>query len=144
MPRYYFHVVSPRNPVRDAHGVELAGLDAAHWHAMHLVYRLREHAPETGEDWVIEVSDETGARPLVVLPRAVPMLREATKPAELGGSLSNLGGDPGEGNRGTRQQSRHPPHLSPSMSLHFFRGRTLEPPSPVAQMRAGLSPLRRG
>ncbi len=97
MPRYYFHVVSPRNPVRDAHGVELAGLDAAHWHAMHLVYRLREHAPETGEDWVIEVSDETGARPLVVLPRAVPMLREATKPAELGGSLSNLGGDPGEG-----------------------------------------------
>ena len=71
MPRYYFHVVSPRNPVRDAHGVELAGLDAAHWHAMHLVYRLREHAPETGEDWVIEVSDELGTRPLVVLPRTV-------------------------------------------------------------------------
>jgi hypothetical protein len=82
MPRYYFHVVSPRNPVRDAHGVELAGLDAAHWHAMHLVYRLREHAPETGEDWVIEVSDELGARPLVVLPRAVPMLREARTPSE--------------------------------------------------------------
>ena len=79
MPRYYFHVVSPKNPVRDAYGVELAGLDAAHWHAMHLVYRLREHAPETGEDWVIEVSDETGARPLVVLPRAVPMLREADR-----------------------------------------------------------------
>ena len=97
MPRYYFHVVSPRNPVRDAHGVELAGLDAAHWHAMHLVYRLREHAPETGEDWVIEVSDETGARPLVVLPRAVPMLREARSRQSLGGSLSNLGGDPGEG-----------------------------------------------
>ena len=85
MPRYYFHVVSPKNPVRDAYGVELAGLDAAHWHAMHLVYRLREHAPEAGEDWVIEVSDETGARPLVVLPRAVPMLREAAKPAEFGG-----------------------------------------------------------
>ena len=55
------------------------------WHAMHLVYRLREHAPETGEDWVIEVSDETGARPLVVLPRAVPMLRATITPAELGG-----------------------------------------------------------
>jgi hypothetical protein len=80
MPRYYFHVVSPKNPVRDAYGVELAGLDAAHWHAMHLVYRLREHAPEAGEDWVIEVSDETGARPLVVLPRAVPMLRDQTAP----------------------------------------------------------------
>jgi hypothetical protein len=85
MPRYYFHVVSPRNPVRDVHGVELAGLDAAHWHAMHLVYRLREHAGETSEDWVIEVSDETGARPLVVLPHAVPMLREARKKPELGG-----------------------------------------------------------
>ena len=112
MPRYYFHVVSPRNPVRDSHGVELAGLDAAHWHAMHLVYRLREHAPETGEDWVIEVSDELGARPLVVLPRAVPMLRVATKPSELGGSLSNLGGNPGEGDRGTR--------YSPSPSSFTF------------------------
>jgi hypothetical protein len=85
MPRYYFHVVSTKNPVRDAHGVELAGLDAAHWHAMHLVYRLREHVAEAGEDWVIEVSDETGAVPLVVLPRAVPMLREARTPTELGG-----------------------------------------------------------
>jgi hypothetical protein len=110
MPRYYFHVVSPRNPVRDVHGVELAGLDAAHWHAMHLVYRLREHVAEAGEDWVIEVSDETGARPLVVLPRAVPMLREARTPTELGGSLSNLGGDQGEGDFG-RVQSRDPPHL---------------------------------
>lgn len=85
MPRYFFHVKSPNNPVRDAYGVELTGLDAAHWHAMHLVYRLREYAGETGEDWVIQVSDETGAVPLVVLPRAVPMLREARTPAELGG-----------------------------------------------------------
>ena len=90
MPRYYFHLASPRNPVRDAHGVELAGLDAAYWHAMHLVYRLREHAPETGEDWVIEVSDETGARPLVVLPRAVPMLRATITPAELWGGPSQI------------------------------------------------------
>ena len=95
MPRYYFHVVSPKNPVRDAYGVELAGLDAAHWHAMRLVYRLREHAPETGEDWVIEVSDETGARPLVVLPRAVPMLREA-------GSRQSLGDIPLKFGRGSR------------------------------------------
>ena len=93
MPRYYFHVVSPRNPVRDAYGVELAGLDAAHWHAMRLVYRLREHAPETGEDWVIEVSDETGARPLVVLPRAVPMLRDQTAPSVHSISSSPLGGE---------------------------------------------------
>ena len=69
MPRYYFHLKSPSRPVRDKTGVELSGLEAAHWHAMRLAYRLREHAAETGEDWVIAVADETGAAPLVVLPQ---------------------------------------------------------------------------
>jgi hypothetical protein len=87
MTRYYFHLVSPTNPVRDRTGVELAGLTAAHWHAMRLVYRLREHAAETGEDWVLKVADESGAIPLVLLPRSVPMLREAAKPSQLGGPL---------------------------------------------------------
>ena len=99
MPRYYFHLVSPTNPVRDRTGVELAGLAAAHWHATRLVYRLREHAAETGEDWVLKVADELGAIPLVLLPRSVPMLREAAKPSQLGGLLSNLGEGPGEGMR---------------------------------------------
>ena len=67
MPRYYFHLRSPSRPVRDKTGVELSGLEAAHWHAMRLAYRLREHAAETGEDWVIAVADEFGAAPLVVL-----------------------------------------------------------------------------
>lgn len=75
MPRYFFHVASRSNPVRDQTGVELAGLNAAHWHAMHLIYRLRGHAAEAGEDWVLEVGDETGAIPLVLLPSSVPMLR---------------------------------------------------------------------
>jgi len=44
---------------------------------------------------VIEVSDETGARPLVVLPRAVPMLREA-------GSRQSLGAIPLKFGRGSR------------------------------------------
>ena len=82
MPRYFFHLKSPSRPVRDKTGVELSGLEAAHWHAMRLAYRLREHAAETGEDWVIAVADETGAAPLVVLPHAVPMLREPTAPPE--------------------------------------------------------------
>ena len=82
MPRYYFHLKSPSRPVRDKTGVELSGLEAAHWHAMRLAYRLREHAAETGEDWVIAVADETGAAPLVVLPHAVPMLREPAAPPE--------------------------------------------------------------
>ena len=93
MPRYFFHIVSRKNPVRDAYGVELAGLEAAHWHAMHLVYRLREHAGDVSEDWVIAVGDESGARPLVVLPRAVPMLRAPNAPPEqLTSSSSPLGG----------------------------------------------------
>ena len=50
---------------------------------MRLAYRLREHAAETGEDWVIAVADETGAAQLVVLPSAVPMLREqAARPEQ--------------------------------------------------------------
>jgi hypothetical protein len=77
MPRYFFHVVSRSNPVRDSYGVDLPGIEAAHWHALRLIYRLCEHVSETGEDWAIAVSDETGARPLVVLPRSVPMMREA-------------------------------------------------------------------
>ena len=93
MPRYYFHLKSPSRPVRDKTGVELSGLEAAHWHAMRLVYRLREHAAEIGEDWVIEVADETGAAPLVVLPGAVPMLREpAAPPAQRAERQLLLGG----------------------------------------------------
>ena len=88
MPRYYFHLKSPSRPVRDKTGVELLGLEAAQWHAMRLAYRLREHAAETGEDWVIAVADETGAAPLVVLPSAVPMLREPAAPPESGQSAS--------------------------------------------------------
>lgn len=99
MPRYYFHLRSQTRPVRDKTGVELSGLEAAHWHAMRLAYRLREHAAETGEDWVPKVADESGAIPLVLLPRSVPMLREAAKPSQLGGLLSNLGEGPGEGMR---------------------------------------------
>jgi hypothetical protein len=82
MPRYFFHLKSPTRPVRDRTGVELSGLEAAHWHAMRLAYRLREHAAETGEDWVIAVADETGGTLLAVLPGAVPMLRAPAAPPE--------------------------------------------------------------
>ena len=82
MPRYYFHLRSPSHPVRDRTGVELSGLEAAHWRAMRLAFRLREHAVETGEDWVIAVADKTGASLLAVLPGAVPMLRAPAAPPE--------------------------------------------------------------
>ena len=44
MPRYFFHRRSPSRPVRDKTAVEHSGLEAAHWHAVRLAYRLRQHA----------------------------------------------------------------------------------------------------
>ncbi|MGB8710612.1 MAG: hypothetical protein WCD39_12755 [Methyloceanibacter sp.] len=48
MPRYFFHLKSPSRPVRDKTGVELSGLEAAHWHAMRLAYRLRRRPARIG------------------------------------------------------------------------------------------------
>jgi hypothetical protein len=86
MPRYYFHIVSPGNSVRDGRGVELPGLDAALWHAMHLIYRLRAYARDAVEDWIIEISDETGdaARGVAVVGA------EAQAPCRLSGSLDRV------------------------------------------------------
>jgi hypothetical protein len=81
MPRYFFHFVSPHHVVRDSRGVELAGLSAAHWYAVKLVYQMHAHVPKLDDDWKIEVTDQTGATPLVVLSSSVPMqrLRRASK-----------------------------------------------------------------
>src|SRR5262245_41470286 len=69
MPRYYFHRKSPSRPVRDKTGVEHSGFEAAHWHAMRLAYRLRQHAV-----W------RRAARG--VLQSAVPMLSEPASPPD--------------------------------------------------------------
>ena len=58
----------------DRSGKDLSGL-TTHWHATHLIYRLREYPAETGEDWVLEVADESDAVPLVLRPHLVMMLR---------------------------------------------------------------------
>jgi hypothetical protein len=138
MPRYYFHLKSPTRPVRDRTGVELSGLEAAHWHAMRLAYRLREHAAETGEDWVIAVADETGASPLAVLPSAVPMLRAPAAPPE---HLNFLLLSPwGRGLSATilRSKSFGGKGEGERESVKW------ESPSPVSLARADLSPLGRG
>ncbi len=94
MSRYFFHLASPTHPVRDRNGVDLAGLDAAHWHAMRLVYRLRAHAAETGEDWVIHKRHRT--RLLGDLAQHWHRARQHHAQPELGGSLSKSGGYPGK------------------------------------------------
>jgi hypothetical protein len=60
--RAIFCLRSPTRPVRDQTGAELSGLEAAHWHAVRLSYRLREHAAETGEDWVNRGRRRNGRR----------------------------------------------------------------------------------
>lgn len=75
MPRYFFHLVSPDHVVRDNDGLELDGLAAAHWRAVKLVHKMHVHLPDAGDDWRIEITDETGGKPLVVLPSSVPMRR---------------------------------------------------------------------
>jgi len=91
MPRYYFHLMSPTNPVRDRTGVELAVLAAAHWHATRLVYRLASMRLRPARIGWLKVADESGAIPLVPLPRSVPMLREEAKPSQLGRTSLKLG-----------------------------------------------------
>ena len=68
MPRYFFHFVWAEDAVKDEQGVELEGLSAAYWHAMDMVHRVRVKFPDAGNDWLIEIADETNRKPLVVLP----------------------------------------------------------------------------
>jgi hypothetical protein len=68
-----FHSVAENNAARDTEGVELEGLAAAYLHAMEMLHRVRLNFPEPGDDWVIEISDEAGRRPLVVLPASAPV-----------------------------------------------------------------------
>ena len=72
MPRYFFHFVWGNDAVRDTEGVELAGLGGAYLHAMEMLLRVRVNFPEAGDGWVIEISDEAGRKPLVVLPTSAP------------------------------------------------------------------------
>ncbi len=73
MPRYFFHFVWGNDAVRDTEGVELEGLGTAYWHAMEMLHRVRVKFPDAGDDWLIEISDEAGRRPLVVLPASAPV-----------------------------------------------------------------------
>jgi uncharacterized protein DUF6894 len=73
MPRYFFHFVWADDAVKGEEGVELEGLKAAYRHAVEMVHRVRVKFPEAGDEWLIEIADETDRRPLVVLPGSVPV-----------------------------------------------------------------------
>src|SRR6478735_8920743 len=99
MPRYYFHLMSPTNPVRDRTGVELPGLTAAHWHAVRLVYpcgptRLRPARTGCSRS----PTSQARSRSYCCHARCRCSARRPSRHS-LGGPLSNLGEGPGEGMR---------------------------------------------
>jgi hypothetical protein len=56
MPRYLFHFVWADDAVRDTKGVELDGLGRP----IGTLDRVRMRFPDAGDDWLIEIGDETG------------------------------------------------------------------------------------
>ena len=68
MPRYFFHFVWAEDAVKDEQGVELEGLSAAYWHAIDMVHRVRVKFPDAGNDWLIEIADETDGKSLLFFP----------------------------------------------------------------------------
>ena len=69
MPRYYFHLISDHHVVHDDQGVQLAELSAAHWYGLKLQRQIREYSQAPASDWMVKVSDDNGATPLVILPQ---------------------------------------------------------------------------
>lgn len=80
MPRYFFHFVWPDDAHRDTKGIEFDGLVPAYWHAIGLARRVRHEFPDVESDWLIEISDEAGRKPLVVLPRGGPVFSRRPGP----------------------------------------------------------------
>jgi hypothetical protein len=75
MPRYFFSFVWANEAVRDTEGAELEGLPAAYLRALEMLHRIRVNFPDPGHDWVIEISDDAGRKPLVILPFSVADFR---------------------------------------------------------------------
>lgn len=63
MPRYYFHVATPRDSLRDRHGEEFSGREEVRDHAAEILLGLaRDEMPMGGDgDFAVEVSDAAGA-----------------------------------------------------------------------------------
>ena len=70
MPRYFFHLISDGLVIADEEGIPFSELSAAPRHAVKLQDQIRLYCPEPPCDWIVKVSDHTGATPLVILPSA--------------------------------------------------------------------------
>lgn len=84
MPLYYFHLTSGVYCSLDDSGVTLSNLGEAHWYALKLIFKMRTHLPRDYEDdWIVKVTDETGAMPLAVLSSSVPWRPAAPRPRKV-------------------------------------------------------------
>ena len=80
MPRYFFHLISDGLVIVDEEGIPFSELSAAHRHGVKLQDQIRLYCPEPPCDWIVKVSDHTGATPLVILPSAASPLIVAREP----------------------------------------------------------------
>ena len=68
MPLYYFDRCSDEKVLVDVTGAEVADLDEARTHALHIAYRHLRGRPRSRDwsRWVVDVSDEHGRAVLLV------------------------------------------------------------------------------
>jgi len=79
MPRYFFHFVSNDRTIRDSKGVDLVGLEAAHWRAVKIAYQMRYHLPDENDHWIIEIEDMGGQTLEIFVPSFANTRRLALK-----------------------------------------------------------------
>lgn len=104
MPNYYFHISSRDYCSFDDVGVILDDLGEAHWYALKLIYKMRVHlSREDDGDWMIKITDDGGATPLVVLSSSVPW--RPTPPKR-----RRLPAQSGQDQAGRRQRTGHARH----------------------------------
>lgn len=60
MPLYYFHIRNGSKLEKDPDGVELPGIEAAHFEALKVARELRSELADFGNDAAIEIVDEAG------------------------------------------------------------------------------------
>jgi hypothetical protein len=80
MPRFYFHISTKENVLRDEEGVELADLATAHDCGIQIMYGTMLYDPEEQDwrGWMIKIADAKSRTLLTLLYPARKPIRRAT------------------------------------------------------------------
>jgi len=80
MQRYFFHMASKNQIVKDEIGREMDSLSAAHVHAVDLARKATKYLmPEDTKGWTLQVANSTGRVQLIV-PIPVQLIHEQRSP----------------------------------------------------------------